>query len=193
MQPAGSGLALGGAEVPGAVASALSEELALLAEPARRLLDGAAVAGDPFEPDLAAAAAGVDDAAAAEALDELLAADLVRRTEVPRRFRFRHPLVRRAVYESGGGGWRLAAHARAATALAERGATPAERAHHVERAAHAGDADAVALLARAAEQTILSAPADSQNSSARRMAFSQPPLARISLQCSFIVMLNVLT
>ena len=44
------------------------------------------------------------------------------RPSVPRRFVFRHPLVRRAVYESTPGGWRLAAHERAAAALAERGA-----------------------------------------------------------------------
>ena len=52
---------------------ALTEELALLRGAARRLLEGAAVAGDPFEPELAAAAAAVDEPAAVEALDELLA------------------------------------------------------------------------------------------------------------------------
>ena len=65
--------------------------------PSRRapLLDGAAVAGDPFEPDLAAAAAGVDEDAAVAGARRAARADLVRRTDVPRRFRFRHPLVRR--------------------------------------------------------------------------------------------------
>ena len=89
---------------------------------ARRVLEGAAVAGDPFEPELAAAASSTSDAATLDALDELLRVDLVRSTDVPRRFRFRHPLVRRAVYESTPGAWRLGAHERSADALAARGA-----------------------------------------------------------------------
>ena len=35
-----------------------------------------------------------------EAIDELLTRDIIRATDVPRRFRFRHPIVRRAVYET---------------------------------------------------------------------------------------------
>src|SRR5262245_10879483 len=141
------------------VSAALAEELALLPDGARRVLDGAAVAGDPFEPELAAAAAGVQDAAAIDALDELVRVDLVRPTEVPRRFRFRHPLVRSAVYETAPAGWRLGAHERAATALAARGAPPLERAHHLERCARHGDTEAVAVLRAAGEATTLRAPA----------------------------------
>ena len=81
------------------------------------------MAGDPFEPELAAAAADAAEAAVMEAVDELLQLDLVRATDVPRRFRFRHPLVRRAVYESTAVGWRLGAHERCAEALAARGAS----------------------------------------------------------------------
>ena len=74
-----------------------------------------------------------------EALDELLKVDLLRTTDVPRRFRFRHPLVRRAVYEAAAPGWRLGAHERCAEALAARGAPATARAHHVERSAREGD------------------------------------------------------
>jgi DNA-binding CsgD family transcriptional regulator len=145
--------------VPRAVQAALIGELAALSDAARRVLEGAAVAGDPFEPELAAVAADVDEEVALASLDELLDADLVRATEQPRRFRFRHPLVRRAVYEEAGGGWRLAAHARAAEALEARGASPAQRAHHVERAARPADLAAVELLVAAAEEAAAAAPA----------------------------------
>ena len=57
---------LTGVDVPAAVAAALTEELALLSKPARLILEGAAVAGDPFDPELAAAAAGEDGPAAVE-------------------------------------------------------------------------------------------------------------------------------
>src|SRR4051794_28266679 len=150
---------LAGVDVPAAVAAALAEELALLSEPARLILQGAAVAGDPFDPELAAAAAGAADAAAVDALDELLHLDLVRQTDVPRRFRFRHPLVRRAVYESMPGGWRLGAHERCGEALALRGSLPSAIAHHVERSARQGDEGAIALLREAGETAAPRAPA----------------------------------
>jgi DNA-binding NarL/FixJ family response regulator/tetratricopeptide (TPR) repeat protein len=151
-------------DVPSAVAAALTEELGLLSEPARLVLEGAAVAGDPFEPELAAAAAGTSEASTMDALDELLQLDLVRPTEVPRRFRFRHPLVRRAVYETTRGGWRLGAHERCAEALGARGAGAAARAHHVERSAGQGDVGAVAVLREAGEAAARLAP----ESAARR-------------------------
>jgi ATP/maltotriose-dependent transcriptional regulator MalT len=153
----GSAISLSG--VPSGVAASLSEELALVSDMGRRVLEGAAVAGDPFEPELAAAAAATSEIEAMDAVDELLEVDLVRSTEVPRRFRFRHPLVRRAVYEATPAGWRLGAHERCAAALAERGAAAAARAHHVERSAREGDLEAVALLREAGEAAARLAPA----------------------------------
>jgi ATP/maltotriose-dependent transcriptional regulator MalT len=144
--------------VPSAVGASLAEELSLLSKSARLVLEGAAVAGDRFEPELASVAAGMTEAATIEAIDELLQLDLIRGTDVPRRFRFRHPLVRRAVYETTPGGWRLGAHDRCAKALAARGASAAARAHHVERSARQGDRMAVAVLREAGEATARLAP-----------------------------------
>ena len=156
---ASEGQAPAGIEVPPAVAAALAEELAELDDEIRLLLQAAAVVGDPFEPELAAAAAATDEGTALDALDLLLARDLIRETDVPRRFRFRHPLVRRAVYESASAGWRLMAHQRCGEALAARGAPVAARARHVELSARHGDASAVAVLREAGEAAAGSAPA----------------------------------
>jgi ATP/maltotriose-dependent transcriptional regulator MalT len=144
--------------VPEAISAAIIAELDTLSATARRLAEAAAVAGDPFELDLAATTAGMGDSQALEALDELIGNDLVRPAEVPRRFHFRHPLVRRAVYESCPPGVRLATHARSADALAARGAPAAARAHHVEHAARHGDLAAVAVLREAGEATAHRAP-----------------------------------
>ncbi|MEA2184592.1 MAG: hypothetical protein QOF69_3777, partial [Solirubrobacteraceae bacterium] len=148
-----------GARVPPLVVAALTGELALLSPAARRVLEGASVAGDPFEPEMAATAADVSEHGAMDAIDELLARDIIRPTDVPRRFRFRHPIVRRAVYESAPGGWRIGAHERAADALRVRGAGPATRAHHVDISAKIGDAAAVATLAEAGRISAQRAPA----------------------------------
>ena len=146
-------------DVPAAVAAAIAGELAVLPGCTRLVLEGAAVAGDPFEPELAAAAAATTEAEAMDAIDQLLSLDLIRSTDVPRRFRFRHPLIRRAVYDATGGGWRLTAHERCADALMARGASAVSRAHHVERSARLGDLGAVALLREAGEAAARLAPA----------------------------------
>ncbi len=145
--------------VPPAVAAALGQEIAGLAEPARLLGWGAAVAGEPFDLDLAAAAAGMDEREALAAIDQLLASNLAGATDVPRRYRFRHPLVRRAVYDGAGEAWRLEAHARAAQALADRPGALAARASHVERSARVGDEAAAAVLEQAGHQAAARAPA----------------------------------
>ena len=88
------------AGVPRTVAAALVEELATLGADARLLLESASIAGDPFEPELAFAIAELAPGPGVAALDELLDARLLHPTDVPRRFAFRHPLVRRAVYET---------------------------------------------------------------------------------------------
>ena len=157
---AGGPAALAGDDsVPPAIAAALASELAGLTPAARAMLDGAAVAGDPFEPGLAAAVAELAEPHALAALDELVSRALVHPAGVPRRFGFRHPVVRHAVYTATPAGWRLGAHGRAAAALERQGAAPVQLAHHVEHAARPGDAEAIAVLASAAEELQAPAPA----------------------------------
>ncbi|MEA2219368.1 MAG: hypothetical protein QOJ35_1994, partial [Solirubrobacteraceae bacterium] len=159
-----------GAGVPTAVAASLLAELEGVSRVARLLARAAAVAGDPFDPHLAADVAELDHATALAALDELVGADLVHADERAVGFAFRHPLVRRAIYESARPGWRIGAHARADAAMARRGDPAAARAHHVERSAAVGDADAIELLVSAATTAIVPANAARWLRAALRLA-----------------------
>jgi ATP/maltotriose-dependent transcriptional regulator MalT len=149
----------GRSPVPPEVKDAIAHELDGLSATARQLLLAAAVTGDPFDLDLAVAVAEVHEPMAYAALDELLVLDLVRETDVPGQVRFRHPIVRQAIYEAAGSGWVLGAHRRAAQALAVRGATTEARVPHVERAAPIGDEQAIALLIEAGQNAAVLAPA----------------------------------
>ena len=144
--------------VPPAVAAALAEERDRLSPIARRVFDGAAVAGDPFDLEIAGAAAETTEMQTFDAVDEMLRCDLVRATDAARRFRFRHPLVRRVAYESSPAAWRVGAHARCAEALVRRGAPASARAHHVCRSAAYGDLAAVATLKEAGDAVAFLAP-----------------------------------
>ena len=145
-------------ELPPTLRAAVQLEVGALPRATRMLLDGAAVAGDRFDPELAAEAGGLLPSDALVLLDRLVAADLVRSTGDGRAFRFRHPLVRRAVYDDAPPAWRLAAHERAAGALERRGAAPALRAYHIEQSAKPGDEDAIALLSEAASSAADTSP-----------------------------------
>ncbi len=144
--------------IPAAVEAALRAELDRAKPEGRLVAQAAAVAGDPFDVDVAAEAAQVPTAEALRRLDELIELDLIRVAEGARRFQFRHPLVRQIVYRSAPEGFRLAAHARAARALNRQGAAVSALAHHVERSAVPGDARSIDVLARAAEEALPKAP-----------------------------------
>jgi DNA-binding NarL/FixJ family response regulator len=144
--------------LPAAVTAAIRAELDAVPEPARRLVEAASVAGDPFDIDLATEVAAMPMEDALVALDDVVGHGLVRVADAPRRFRFRHPLMQAAVYAAIAPGSRLVAHMRAAKAMATLGAPAAARAHHVEAAARPGDAEAIALLREAGDESSSSAP-----------------------------------
>ena len=148
-----------GLGIPPTVARAITAELEELSPAARTLAEAAAVVGDPFELDLAVEALDAPEREVWDRIDELVSRDLVRGTEVPRSFQFRHPLVWHAVYGSCSPSVRMLCHRRAAEALAKRAAPAAVLAGHVEQFARHGDAFAIETLRRAGEETSKQAPA----------------------------------
>ena len=146
-------------EVPASVRVVIEqEELAALSEQGRAVLRAASVVGDPFDPAIVAAVAELGEPEVLASLDEAASRELVLAGNAARRLRFRHPIVCRAVYESGGPAWRIGAHARAALALSSQGAAPTVCAPHVERSARPGDDAAIGLLSAAARDAAGRAP-----------------------------------
>ncbi|WP_084497725.1 helix-turn-helix transcriptional regulator [Nocardia amamiensis] len=145
--------------IPAAVRATLAQELAVLSSSALEVLQAAAVVGDPFDVDLVTDTAATNHSTVLECLDALVTADLVRVCDVAGSFRFRHPIVRRVVYDSTMPGWRLGAHKRTAHALTRRGAALGARAHHIERSASIGDEEAVTILTEAGHAVAAHAPA----------------------------------
>ncbi|HEY6798095.1 MAG TPA: AAA family ATPase [Kineosporiaceae bacterium] len=145
--------------VPERINAALSAEVDALTPRQLVVARAVAVSGDGVHPELIARTAALPPADVLPALDELVGRDLIRTTGSGGRFMFRHPLIRRVVYDGAPPGWRVAAHARAATALRQSGATATEIASHLERSAARGDDEAVAVLRQAAESSLHQAPA----------------------------------
>lgn len=145
-------------EVPAAVRAAIAAELDALPDPVRAFVQATAVAGDPFELDLAIPTAAMSPDDALAALDVLIAREILHPADGPRRFRFRHPLVRKAIYATCPAGTRLVCHERAGAALEAQGAGAVTRAHHVVHSARQGDAAAAQLLQKAGLEVASRAP-----------------------------------
>ncbi|RSM89467.1 hypothetical protein DMH04_05555 [Kibdelosporangium aridum] len=133
----------------------LHAELAMLAEPERLAAHAAAALDEPFELDTVARVAELSKHEARSALDGLVARDLIRSDG--RKWRYRHPLVRRAAYRSASRGWLHGAHARAARTLVN--APFVQQAPHVMRVAQVGDQVAIDLLTNAAREALAHGPA----------------------------------
>ena len=149
----------GSGEVPAMVRAALEGELSELTEEQKTVVRSAATIGDTFEPELVAEAAELGEEQTLAAIGSLVELDLVRPGLPPSRFRFRHPIVRRAVYESASPVWRLSAHGRIADALGRREAPASARARHLEFSARPGDDAALGVLAEAGHAAMPRAPA----------------------------------
>ncbi|MFI5671325.1 LuxR C-terminal-related transcriptional regulator [Streptomyces sp. NPDC051704] len=140
-------------------AAPLLAEVAALGPHARLVAHAAAVLGEPAEPDALAEVAELDRAAVLAAVDELLAADVLRTSAVPGHVEFRHPLLARLVHTAVPGGWRLGAHRRARTHHRAHGRPAVRRARHAEQACRPGDESGATELAAAADEVLASAPA----------------------------------
>ena len=143
---------------PRPVEVAVAQELRRLSDDGRALAQGAAALDDSFDPELAVEAGGLERAHGLAALEEVLSSGLVREAGAPNRYRFRHPVVRRAVYDTTSAPHRLETHRRVASALERRGAPPEALAPHVERSAPAGDEHAATVLADAGQAVLARAP-----------------------------------
>jgi hypothetical protein len=121
-------------------------------------LQVARAVADVAEPTLVAAAADLPLTETLAALDRLTERDLLRPLGTSGGVRCRHPLLRSVVYQGIGSGWRFAAHARTAAALAASKAPATIQAHHVEQSAGHGDKAAIDVLVEAAVAHMNTAP-----------------------------------
>lgn len=124
---------------------------------AQRYVRAASVLGTRFRPSIAAAIADLTAAQAAGTVEELFGADLLRGDD-GEWARFRHALVRQAIYDDLSPPARAYLHERAFRALLHAGVAAGEAAEHAIAARLVGDAQAIETLT-AAGRTALRAGA----------------------------------
>ncbi|MGH3807500.1 MAG: ATP-binding protein [Pseudonocardiaceae bacterium] len=147
--------------VPEGVHEVVLRRLSRLSEAASDVLATAAVVGAEFDHAVVAAVTGLDEEAVAEALDEALAAGLLKEViGVTLRFRFRHQLVRASLYTSLSTTRRLRLHRRVGEAMEALHRSRLDEhlpalAYHFAQAAASGEADtAVRYTWRAGDRAL---------------------------------------
>ena len=130
--------------------------LSFLPEPTLVALRSAAILGSGFSLTDLATVTGRSAVDLSVVLAEAIRARVVE--DDGARLRFRHELIRDAIYEDLAGSVRRALHREAGQRLAQAGAPALQVAEHLARGAAPGDPEAVAWLARAARQAAPRSP-----------------------------------
>lgn len=144
---------------PNALEAVLLAELAPLSPREAAVAAAGAVIGEQFSIDALAPVAGLRREEVAAAVGGLTHRDILRQAAAsPAALTFRHPVLRRVVYQSAEPAWRAAAHRRALAELTSSGAPAAELAHHVAAASGGQLSGDLQILVSAASGAMSSAP-----------------------------------
>jgi DNA-binding CsgD family transcriptional regulator/tetratricopeptide (TPR) repeat protein len=130
--------------------------VSFLPEPTLQALRSASILGSGFSPTDLATITGRPAVELAVVLAEAIRARVVE--DDGDRLRFRHELIRDAIYQDLAGSVRRALHREAGQRLAQAGAPALQVAEHLARGATPGDPEAVTWLARAARQAAPRSP-----------------------------------
>ncbi len=130
--------------------------VSFLPEPTLQALRSASVLGSGFSLTDLAAVTGRPVVDLSVILGEAIRARVLE--DDGARLRFRHELIRDAIYQDLAGSVRRALHREAGQRLARAGAPPLQVAEHLARGARTGDADAVSWLVTAARQAAPRSP-----------------------------------
>jgi hypothetical protein len=189
--------------IPEGVRQVITRRLSRLSEVANRLLSAASAFDGACRFDIATRAAGIDEAAALDALDEALAAQLLRPTGEVDAYDFTHALIRHTLYAEMNPSRQVRLHRRIAEAMAERGpGRAADIAYHYHRSAAMSGADAGVAPALAAADAAEAAYAHDDAATFLRMALDLMPagdarrprlLARLGLALTWALRLEEAT
>lgn len=144
--------------VPSRLEAVLLAELTPLTAQESAVAAAGAVAGEQFTIDALTAITGLRPAEVTSAISVLTRRDVLR-AGAAGTFGFRHPVLRRVVYQDSDPAWRTGAHRRALADLRRRGAPPAELAHHVAASPDGGEPADTEILLAAARAVMSTAPA----------------------------------
>src|SRR5262245_8867367 len=157
--------------IPEGVRQVITRRLSRLSEVANRLLSAASAFEGACRLDVVTRAAGIDEAAALDALDEALAAQLLRPTGEVDAYDFTHALIRHTLYAELNPSRQVRLHRRIAEAMAERSPDrAADIAYHYHRSAAMAGAEAGVAPALAAADAAEAAYAHDDAATFLRMA-----------------------
>jgi DNA-binding CsgD family transcriptional regulator len=151
--------AAGNDQAPNPLEEVLLAELAPLTTPQATIAAAGAVIGEQFSIDALPPVAGLSHEEVATAVGALTRRDILRPVAGwPAVLTFRHPVLRRVIYQNAEPAWRAAAHRRALAELTGRGAPAAELAHHVAASSGGQLPGDLQILLSAASRAMSSAP-----------------------------------